>query len=141
MEILAKLSSHEFYNQRKGLVDGAYEVVEHDGEINIAVVQGLKEPRWYDQAEWEENQESLARELSWPERDRHDWDSLLDDPNDGLEDIPPSHYSDCNGCGTCHLCDDHLSVAGDYTARNLDETHRQMNSPAFNSIHGSMGTK
>ncbi|ARV76795.1 hypothetical protein PHABIO_164 [Pseudomonas phage Phabio] len=128
MEIKAKLSALDFYNQKSGLEDGAYEVVEHDGEINIAVLQGLKEIRWYDQGEWTEAQDELQRELMFEGnmRSMDDWDSLLDDPNDGLDDVDPSHYNDCNGCGTCHLCDDHLSIAGDYTARNYGHMNEGM---------------
>lgn len=163
MEIKATLSALDFYNQKSGLQDGAYEVVEHDGEINIAVVHGLQEIRWYDQGEWVEVQEELRRELLFEGnmRSMDEWDSLLDDPNDGLEDIDYNAHN----CG--HMNE---GMGDDCSARNLDEIplknkypepvktlgellresmtldkinaeHQQMNSPAFNSIHGSMGTK
>lgn len=187
MEIKAKLSALDFYNQKSGLQDGAYEVIEHDGEINIAVVQGLKETRWYDQGEWQEHEDEVHRELMF-ESNMNAMDDFMDGEHWSQtdSDIDPSHYNDCNGCGTCHLCDDHLSIDGEYTERNyghmndgmgddcsarsLDEMplknkypepvktlgellresmtldkisaeHQQMNSPAFNSIHGSMGNK
>lgn len=114
MEIKAQLSALDFYNQRSGLQDGAYEVVEHDGEINIAVVRGLKETRWSDQGDWIEAQEELKRELLFEGnmRTMDEWDSLLDEPNDGLDNIPPSYHNDCGGCGTCHQCDNSSSVTG-----------------------------
>lgn len=117
MEILAKLSALEFYRQQPELREGAYEVVEHDGEISIAVVKARNLAKWYDQAEWVEYQEELKRELDFEPI----WDSLLDDPNDGMDLLEAHEYldrqfdpehakalelsdDDCNDCAACSDC-------------------------------------
>lgn len=135
MDIIAQLSSHQFYQEKGKLCSGAYEVVEHDGEINIATV-GTLGIKWYSPVEWEEHKaeyDRLDHDLSTSWMD--DYDVNGDPWHDAVD---PRHVNDCDGCGHCHLCDDHLAEAGDYTARN--EQHQQMNSVAFNSIHGSMGS-
>lgn len=120
MEIKAKLSSLEFYREKSGLQAGAYEVVEHDGEVNIALLHALKETRWFDQNEWLERQEELRQELM-VESDMVTMDAFIDGSHWSRTDVDvdPVHYSDCNGCGTCHLCDD--AMGNDCSARDLDE--------------------
>lgn len=120
MEIKAKLSSLEFYREKSGLQAGAYEVVEHDGEVNIALLHAVKETQWFDQNEWSERQEELYRELM-VESDMEAMDAFIDGSHWSQTDmvIDPAHPNDCDGCGTCHLCDD--AMGGDCSARDLDE--------------------
>lgn len=52
-DILAKLDCVQFYKERSKLAAGTYQIIEHDGEINYAVVYGHGTIDWYSKAAYE----------------------------------------------------------------------------------------
>lgn len=49
--VLAELSYLEFYNSKRKLENGAYRVIEHDGEVNYAI-RGYYKIDWYSEDEY-----------------------------------------------------------------------------------------
>jgi hypothetical protein len=47
------MDSVEFYRTRKTLISGTYQITEHDGEINYAVVDRYSNVKWYSQREYD----------------------------------------------------------------------------------------
>lgn len=140
MDIFAEMDSVEFYKTKGSLQAGTYKIIEHDGEVNYCVLDGrFGGEKWYDEGELEEYEQELHKELNFEGnmRTMDEWDSLLDEPNDGLDNIPPSYHNDCGGCGTCHQCDNSSSVTGgqrdgmggDCSASTLDGMMFKNNEP------------
>lgn len=114
MEIVAEVTAFEMYRLKclQGR-PGTYKVTEDDGEINYCTLGSYGGEKWYSEKEY---LELLERHDDASERLFESNMQFMDEHWD-IGDVDPSHYNDCNGCGHCHLCDDHLEVAHDFTAR------------------------
>lgn len=77
-EVLAELDYLEFHKQKGQLANGTYRVIEHDGEINFAVLGDFRgtllfDIDWYSEAEYES---ARAEQASY---DRLDMQMMFDD--------------------------------------------------------------
>lgn len=119
MEIVAEVNSLEMYKIRQlNDAHGAYRVVEDDGEINYCVLSEYGKDTWYSETEWDEFLKKCSEDQLC-DSNLQAMDDYMNGEHWSQQDVDPSHYNDCNGCGHCHLCDDHLEVAADFTARHL----------------------
>lgn len=59
-----QMTALEFYNTKRNLSPGSYEVLEHDGEVNVVTLDAYGSEKWYSQSEFEEfEQESIRQEM------------------------------------------------------------------------------
>lgn len=77
-DVLAELNSVKFYQEKSQLVAGTYRVIEHDGEINYAVLNDFHGESWYSEEEYE-------HAVSENYRDAYLDQQLMFDPDDAEE--------------------------------------------------------
>lgn len=49
-----EMTALEFYNTKNNLPPDTYQVIEHDGEINLVSINAYRQETWRSQAEFEE---------------------------------------------------------------------------------------
>lgn len=90
-DIRGEMDSVEFYRTRKTLISGTYQITEHDGEINYAVVDHYSNVKWYSQREYDlaieqgiHDQDQDARLDAIMMFDADDQEDLMDSWNDAM---------------------------------------------------------
>lgn len=59
------LTSFEFFQQKKNLEQGVYEVIEHDDSVSVVILKNFGIEEWFTIEEYQERQLEIIEDLRW----------------------------------------------------------------------------